>query len=333
MKKHKPDFNQLLKVIRREIPDRDVLYEFFFGEKFVKLGCGSRYESKNFAQARISAFAHFGYDYSTAWVSEFNFPTKEKHQKETISLNDASEIFDRESFDKSPFLDPDKCDYTMLKDIEGDIPAGMKLIPCGPCGVLENVIRLVGYDNLCMMLYDDPQLVYDIFEKVGGGLVGHYRQCCKYKTVGAIMSNDDWGFNTQTMLSPADMRKYVFPWHKKIVETAHAAGLPIMLHSCGYYGDIVGDLYALGYDARHSYEDNIEPVEKAYERFRGKIAVLGGIDLDFVIRSSEEDITARCKKMLETARKHGGYALGTGNSVPDYVPVEKYLAMLKAIKD
>jgi uroporphyrinogen decarboxylase len=25
-----------------------------------------------------------------------------------------------------------------------------------------------------------------------------------------------------------------------------------------------------------------------------------------------------------------GYALGTGNSIPDYVPVEGYLAMLRA---
>lgn len=38
---------------------------------------------------------------------------------------------------------------------------------------------------------------------------------------GRICSNDDWGFNTQTFLSPSDMRKYVFPWHKKFVEAAH----------------------------------------------------------------------------------------------------------------
>jgi len=28
--------------------------------------------------------------------------------------------------------------------------------------------------------------------------------------------------------------------------------------------------------------------------------------------------------------KQGGYALGSGNSIPDYIPSENYLAMLKA---
>ena len=32
--------------------------------------------------------------------------------------------------------------------------------------------------------------------------------------------------------------------------------------------------------------------------------------------------------MLERAEPYGGYALGTGNSVPDYVPDENYFAMI-----
>lgn len=34
--------------------------------------------------------------------------------------------------------------------------------------------------------------------------------------------------------------------------------------------------------------------------------------------------------MTELSKNSGGYALGTGNSVPDYVPVENYLAMIAA---
>lgn len=37
----------------------------------------------------------------------------------------------------------------------------MKLMNCGPGGVLENLIALTGFDNLCMMTYDDPELLYD----------------------------------------------------------------------------------------------------------------------------------------------------------------------------
>ena len=34
--------------------------------------------------------------------------------------------------------------------------------------------------------------------------------------------------------------------------------------------------------------------------------------------------------MLERTEKRGGYAPGTGNSVPDYVPDENYFAMISA---
>jgi len=63
-----------------------------------------------------------------------------------------------------------------------------------------------------------------------------------FETVGALIANDDWGFKTQTMLSPADLRRYVFPWHERIVETIHAAGKPAILHSCGFAGEIMDDI-------------------------------------------------------------------------------------------
>ena len=56
----------------------------------------------------------------------------------------------------------------------------------------------------------------------------------------------------------------------------------------------------------------------------------GGIDVDFVCRSTPDEIYRRSKAMLERAQDRGGYALGTGNSVPDYVPMENYFAMIRA---
>jgi len=200
----------------------------------------------------------------------------------------------------------------------------------GPCGVLENVIILVGYDNLCLMLYDNPSLVEAIFNRVGMTLLKYYELALEHDTVGLLMSNDDWGFKHQTFLSPADMRKYVFPWHKKYVDLAHSKKIPALLHSCGYAGEIMDDIINMGYDGKHSFEDTIVTVEDSYELYQGRIAILGGIDLNFIITSSEEKITNRCYAMLKRAEGRGGYALGTGNSVPEYIPQDNFIALLKA---
>jgi uroporphyrinogen decarboxylase len=84
------------------------------------------------------------------------------------------------------------------------------------------------------------------------------------------------------------------------------------------------------YDGKHSYEDKILPVEQAYERLNPEIAVIGGLDLDFICRKTPREIYSRACGMLEKTSRRGGYALGSGNSIPDYTPYENYLAMLAA---
>jgi uroporphyrinogen decarboxylase len=127
------------------------------------------------------------------------------------------------------------------------------------------------------------------------------------------------------------MRRFVFPWHKRIVAAAHAAGRPAILHSCGNLSLVMDDVIDdMKFDGKHSYEDAIQPVEEAYEQYGRRIAVLGGIDVDFVCRAASEEIHRRSKAMLERSAKRGGYALGTGNSVPAYVPDEGYFAMISA---
>ena len=56
------------------------------------------------------------------------------------------------------------------------------------------------------------------------------------------------------------------------------------------------------------------------------------MDLDFVCRETPDAVYGRCRNMIErTCCK--GYALGTGNQIARYVPVEQAFAMLAAAID
>jgi uroporphyrinogen decarboxylase len=125
------------------------------------------------------------------------------------------------------------------------------------------------------------------------------------------------------------MRKYVFPWHKKIVEVAHENKKPAILHSCGNAGEIMDDIIdGIKFNGKHSFEDVIMPVEENYKIWGKRVGIIGGMDVDFLIRSSPEEIKNRCEAMLELAEENGSYALGSGNSVPEYIPYEHYRAMI-----
>jgi uroporphyrinogen decarboxylase len=181
------------------------------------------------------------------------------------------------------------------------------------------------------MMYDNPQLAKAIFDEVGSRLLRYYEIILEYDTVGVLMHTDDWGFKTGTFLNPQQMQEYVYPWHKKIVEAAHAKKIPTVLHSCGKSIHLMDDIIDyLGYDGRHSYEDVILPVEDFHERWQGRIPILGGIDMDYLCVRSEGEIAERCRKLLQQAEGRGGLALGSGNSIPEYIPQDHYIALLKA---
>ena len=78
-----------------------------------------------------------------------------------------------------------------------------------------------------------------------------------------------------------------------------------------------------------SFEDTIQTVEEARRLYGDRIAVLGGIDVDFLCRATQEQVRVRTRRTIERCMPGGGWCLGTGNSVANYIPLDNYLAMLE----
>jgi uroporphyrinogen decarboxylase len=337
-RRYKPDFNQLLEILYRRKAERTVLFEFFLNEGLYEFLAEEKIsdnaDHELVLRIMIDAFHNAGYDYVTfpAWTyNSMVFDPADHQKKKSISLNDGFAITDRTGFSGFVWPDPEKTDTGFIQYMSRFLPGGMLFIPSGPGGVLENVISLVGFDRLCYMIFEQEDLATEIFDEVGMRLLRFYELISPLPSVGALIVNDDWGFKTQTMLDPDSLRRYVFPWHERIVNTIHAAGKPAILHSCGNLDAVMDDVIdGIKYDAKHSWEDEIIPVEKAYDKWGTRIAILGGIDMDFLARSTPDQIHRRADTLLnKTGLK--SYALGSGNSIPDYIPNENYLAMINCM--
>ena len=114
----------------------------------------------------------------------------------------------------------------------------------------------------------------------------------------------------------------------RMAEMSHAAGRPYLLHACGNLAEVMDDLIDdVGIDAKHSFEDTIESVIDAKRLYGDRIAMLGGIDIDFMCRADEDAVRRRVRETLDACHEGGGYVLGSGNSIANYVPLSNYLAM------
>jgi uroporphyrinogen decarboxylase len=86
-------------------------------------------------------------------------------------------------------------------------------------------------------------------------------------------------------------------------------------------------------DAKHSNEDPIAPFREWVERYGRLIGNFGGLDTDILVQFSESEIKKYVKDLFELTAGKKGIAIGSGNSIPDYIPPEGYLAMVEAVRE
>jgi uroporphyrinogen decarboxylase len=213
--------------------------------------------------------------------------------------------------------------------LEKNLPEGMKVTT--GVNFFELVLeRLLGYEGLFYLLYDEPQLVKTVIDRVGEMAYGYYRRVVPLSVVGAIFHPDDLGFKTSTFLSPNLLRELVFPWLKKFASLAHQYGKTFWYHCCGYKREIMEDLIEyVGIDALHGFEDACSPVTEFKKRYGDRVGILGGVDMDKLCRFQQKELREYISNILSSCASDRGYALGSGNSIANYVPIENYFVMLE----
>ena len=342
-----PDFSRLRKVLLRQgLPDRVPFYELFADKPIKDKILGKPCllfllpspDLDQLIRNEIEFWSRLGFDYVPA-SPPLLFPAKASVSKDTASLTLGARLWlnetatniikTRADYEGHRFPEVEQINWSAFDRLCELLPEGM--VAFGQLsGVLENVMWLMGHEGLAFALADDPDLVQTMFDRIGAALLKLTRLMLERPQVGAIQMGDDMGFNTGTFISPAALRRYVFPWQKKIVDATHAAGRPFILHSCGNLTRIMDELIGeVGIDAKHSFEDAIMPVAEVKRRWGSRIGILGGVDMSVLARASVEETRAYTRKVMQDCMEAGGWALGSGNSVANYLKPENYLAMLE----
>ncbi len=345
----KPDWKSLIGTIKMEmLPDRVHHIELFLDPEIQDAVCSRfallddvRTDDPFFECKKQVAIQRFlGYDYVRCSLDDFDMPLTLINAGDTAALSrpggrdyvdeHAGPVTSWEEFDKFPWPDVDAASTRSLEWYEKNLPEDMCIIAHGGFAhFAEYLSWLMGYETFCYALFENRELVAAIADKLIGLSEKALRRILDFERVKIVWGSDDMGFRGGPMISPDDLREFVLPGHKLMADMAHKAGLPYLLHSCGKLDTIIEDLIEdVGIDARHSFEDTIEDVVSIHQKYGRRIAHLGGIDIDFLCRSDEAAVRRRVRQTLDACLPIGGYCLGTGNSVANYVPLDNYLAMV-----
>ncbi len=350
--KREPNFNALRAALMNETPDYLPFYELFVDREIIEavleralpvvsrgiLPLGKKVTMEEWLQyvdSLVEFYYRMGYDYipsftSVPLVRQFSLTSapgrKRSSEKRAWQNEREGMIRNWKDFEQFNWPTISEVDFSHLEYVASRLPDGMRII-AAINGIFENVSFLPGVETLCYMLYDEPDLVEALFSKIGSLWIQVFRIFADIDEVGALCLGDDIGFYSGTLLPPEALRKYLFPWYTQISSIAKEVNKPFILHTCGNVKEVMSDLIETGITAKHSFEDKIQPIWEAKQKYGGRIALLGGIDLNILASASEEETRRHIRFVLEQCAGQG-YALGSGNSIADYVKLGNYLAML-----
>ena len=343
LRKPEPDCRRFIRAVTTDYqPPRPPLIEYILdkavlapvlelmGRPWVEPG-GERAQQRAYWDNFIAFWHGMGYDIVRLEMS-LPFPLMERlggirgrHFAETAT----GPIQSWADFEKYPWPRVEDFDWFALEYVATHLPEGMGLVSNHAGGPYERLVGLLGYEPLCLMLYDQPDLVEATARRVGELMAVFYERLVTLPNLVAVFPGDDMGFRSGTLIAPADLRRLTLPWHKRFAQLTHARGLKYFLHSCGAIFDIMPDLMDdVKIDAKHSFEDAIMPAAEFKRRYGGRIGVLGGVDLNVLSAAPPAELRKYVRKLIDDCAPGGRFAVGSGNSIPDYIPPINYLTMI-----
>ncbi len=344
---HSLDYEGLIRNLRREETPRRVFFIELFQDRAIEdaidrqFGVTSALDRNraDFEWSRTIAIQRFlGYEIvhcallnlpTGAWATTGDTAPAAQNQGDRNWINEQKGLITNwEEFEKYPWPDGRTWDTSHLEWLQKNLPDDMCIVP-HQGHFCEYLCWLMGYETLCYALYEQRDLVQAMARKILELEEAAARIALQFNRVKMLWGSDDLGFKTGLLLGPADMQEFVLTGHKRLAAMAHAAGCLYLLHACGKRHEIIEDLIEdVKLDAIHSWEDTIEPITEAKQRYGQRLSLLGGMDVDFLCRSSEADIRRRVRRTVEICQPGGGFCLGSGNTVANYIPMTNYLAML-----
>ncbi|MBN1349155.1 nucleoside 2-deoxyribosyltransferase [candidate division KSB1 bacterium] len=336
---HKPDFEALKQTLLGGDAGRVPLLELAIDNGIKAKILGRAIQGP---QDLVDFFAKAGYDYVRLTPKIDMNPGKAipgEGYRRSVLAGDTEErswhstgkgmITTLADFEAFQFPRPEDIDYSAFEDVQNALPEGMKII-AQYGDIFTWTWHFMGFETFSYALVENPELVQRVFDAIGSIEMKLFETMADFDNVGAIFYSDDIAYHSGLMVSPVVFQSDLFPWMKKIGDLCKRKQIPFIYHTDGRIWEVMDDLKRCGVDALQPLEPQAIDIREVKRRYGDKFCLAGNIDVDILSRGTPKQIEAIARGLIEEIGRGGGYCLGSGNTVPNYVPVENYLAMIQA---
>ena len=224
---------------------------------------------------------------------------------------------------------PENWDELIPEYKSRDYPLGIGGLPFGVFGTLAHIM---GYENLFLAYYTEPEMVKDILQTFTNLWIALIAEIQKDVQLDFIQFWEDISMNTGSMVSRDTIKEFMVPYYKQIIDFGKENGIKVFFVDTD--GDCMGiiDLFIeSGCNAMYPFEvhagmDVLEVRKKFPE-----LAVCGGID-KFAVSYGEKKVDEILMHAQEVL-KLGGYIPHGDHLVPVDVSFDDFTYYRNKLND
>lgn len=240
----------------------------------------------------------------------FDFAKEDQHlsySERTLTspgfFEDYEDEEDFEKFDRWP--DPEK--YIKKEACEAllkEAPKGMPVMGVLWSAHFQDACAAFGMQDTMVKMKIAPELFRKVIDRILEFYLRANEIFFEYTKgkLDAVLIGNDFGTQTGLIVSPEDLREFVFPGTKRLIEQAHSYGVKVVHHSCGAISEIIPDLMKCGADVIHPIQTLAKGMEprSLKERFGSRVSFAGGVDAQhLLVNGSAEEVREKVRELRE----------------------------------
>lgn len=188
-------------------------------------------------------------------------------------------------------------------------------VGCLYVGSFEILRMLRGFQNLMEDLLLEPERIHQLCSVINNELVSvveGYAEC----GADGIHVMEDWGTQSNALISRSLWEEFFAPGYYKICETAHRHNMIVILHSCGMLRDLIDGIIDSGVDvlqfdqnANYGSPGKNNGIERLKEDYGGRVTFFCPVDIQqTLIKGNKVSIDSEVKRLVQhLGSREGGF--------------------------
>jgi len=152
-------------------------------------------------------------------------------------------------------------------------------------------------------------------------------------TIDILVTGDDFGQQQGLLCSVELWEQRLRAGFEGYIRIAHAAGVPVMHHTCGAIYRLLPKFVECGLDILQALQPGVAEMDFARIKaeFGDRLSFQGGIGIQQALPfGSPAEVRAEVRDRIAALAPGGGYIVSTSHNIQGDTPVENVLALIKA---